>query len=48
MLGVAATTQTPTLYSYKALKIATNNFNDNQILGRGGFGAVYKVLAINL
>lgn len=48
MLGGLATTRMPELYSYKALRKATNNFDNNQILGSGGFGIVYKVLAINL
>ncbi|KAI9100236.1 hypothetical protein K1719_024454 [Acacia pycnantha] len=29
-------------YSYKDLKFATNNFNEENKLGQGGFGVVYK------
>lgn len=32
----------PREFSYDELARATNNFNDEQILGRGGFGAVYR------
>jgi hypothetical protein len=48
MLGGLGTTRLPPLYSYKVLKKATNNFDYNHIVGRGGFSTVYKVLAINL
>lgn len=30
-------------YSYSELKKATNDFNENNLLGQGGFGPVYKV-----
>ncbi|EPS61742.1 hypothetical protein M569_13052 [Genlisea aurea] len=30
------------LYSFKELKIATNNFSTENMLGEGGFGCVYK------
>ncbi|KAH9685175.1 hypothetical protein KPL70_013854 [Citrus sinensis] len=32
----------PRKYSYKKLSQATNNFSDEQKLGQGGFGGVYK------
>nr|POE71323.1 l-type lectin-domain containing receptor kinase ix.1 [Quercus suber] len=32
----------PRKFSYDELARATNNFNDEQILGRGGFGVVYR------
>jgi hypothetical protein len=32
----------PHKFSYKELKIATNSFNQQHLLGRGGFGSVYK------
>ncbi|CAK9275197.1 unnamed protein product [Sphagnum jensenii] len=32
----------PHKFSYKELKIATNSFNPQHLLGRGGFGSVYK------
>ncbi|KAK9217556.1 hypothetical protein WN943_006183 [Citrus x changshan-huyou] len=32
----------PRKYSYKELSQATNNFSDEQKLGQGGFGGVYK------
>lgn len=31
-------------YSLKAVQAATNNFSEENMLGRGGFGPVYKVL----
>lgn len=30
------------MYRYKELSKATNNFNKSELLGRGGFGAIYK------
>ncbi|XVE96917.1 hypothetical protein REPUB_Repub02eG0265200 [Reevesia pubescens] len=32
----------PQRYSYQELKQATNNFSDKTLLGRGGFGKVYR------
>ncbi|KAM7265339.1 hypothetical protein ACFE04_003022 [Oxalis oulophora] len=32
----------PTRYSYQELKQATKKFSDKELLGRGGFGQVYK------
>lgn len=32
----------PRLFAYKELKKATKNFSESQLLGTGGFGAVYK------
>jgi hypothetical protein len=48
MLGLPSTTQPlhTTLYSYKELEIATNNFDKKLKLGEGGFGVVYKVITI--
>jgi len=31
------------LYCFKVIATATNNFSDSTILGQGGFGTVYKV-----
>ena len=33
----------PVNYRYKDLRIATKNFSEENKLGRGGFGDVYKV-----
>jgi hypothetical protein len=38
----------PNLYSYKEIKLATNNFDKRNKLGEGGFGVVYKVLYIKM
>lgn len=35
--------QGPNIYSYKDLKDATDNFSEENKLGEGGFGDVYKV-----
>ncbi|KAI3808380.1 hypothetical protein L1987_24329 [Smallanthus sonchifolius] len=31
-------------YNYKDLKLATNNFNQENVLGKGGFGEVFKAI----
>lgn len=31
-------------YNYKDLQLATNNFGEENILGKGGFGEVFKVI----
>ncbi|XP_021749302.1 putative receptor-like protein kinase At4g00960 [Chenopodium quinoa] len=36
------TTVESLMYELKTLEAATNNFSENQILGKGGFGSVYK------
>ncbi|KAL8133859.1 hypothetical protein AgCh_009066 [Apium graveolens] len=41
MLG-ATELQGPTTYSYKDLKLATENFSEETKLGKGGYGEVYK------
>lgn len=35
----------PVPYRYKDLKTATKNFSDENKLGEGGFGDVYKVIS---
>jgi serine/threonine protein kinase len=32
----------PTIYSYSVLKLATRDFHQDNELGKGGFGVVYK------
>ncbi|KAG8373510.1 hypothetical protein BUALT_Bualt11G0031700 [Buddleja alternifolia] len=39
--------QGPNIYSYKDLKTATNNFSEENKLGEGGFGDVYKATLKN-
>ena len=36
--------QGPVTYDYKILKSATKDFNQENKLGEGGFGEVYKVM----
>ena len=33
----------PNIFSYGEMKSATDSFSDSNILGRGGYGPVYKV-----
>lgn len=35
-----------TVYTYKELRIATENFREENKIGQGGFGSVYKVTAL--
>ncbi|KAL6563142.1 hypothetical protein OROHE_005729 [Orobanche hederae] len=39
--------QRPTVYNYKDLKAATNNFSEDYKLGEGSFGAVYRAMLKN-
>ncbi|KAK9062118.1 hypothetical protein SSX86_019303 [Deinandra increscens subsp. villosa] len=34
-------------YSYEDLKLATNNFSDEYLIGKGGFGEVFKAIVDN-
>jgi len=36
----------PTLYSYNMLSRATGDFHEDNKLGEGGFGVVYKVILL--
>ncbi|KAI3796748.1 hypothetical protein L1987_39431 [Smallanthus sonchifolius] len=38
--------QTGTVFTYRQIKAATENFADSNKLGEGGFGSVYKAIAI--
>jgi len=38
----------PTLYSYSVLKLATKDFHQDNELGKGGFGVVYKVSSLTI
>ncbi len=38
----------PTLYSYSVLKLATRDFHQDNELGKGGFGVVYKVSSLTV
>lgn len=38
----------PTDMPISLLKSITNNFNDDQLIGRGGFAVVYKVTLVVL
>lgn len=31
-------------FSYKDIQLATGNFSEEHIIGKGGFGEVYKVM----
>ena len=33
------------VFSFNAIKVATNNFSSKNKLGQGGFGPVYKVIS---
>ena len=36
------------IFSFKSIAMATTNFSNSNKVGQGGFGAVYKVLFLNL
>lgn len=40
--------QGPLTYTYKELNFATTNFSEQNKLGEGGFGEVYKVNIFNV
>lgn len=36
------------LFEFQTLAAATNNFNESNKLGQGGFGSVYKVIFLQI
>lgn len=38
--------QNVNIYTYRELRIATEGFSSANKIGQGGFGAVYKVIAV--
>ncbi|KAI3755933.1 hypothetical protein L1987_55743 [Smallanthus sonchifolius] len=43
----AEVTKRPREFSYKELKLATNNFHSTRIIGHGSFGTVYKAFLLS-
>lgn len=41
--GVSVLAENSPFNDFEALRVATGNFSDQNKLGEGGFGAVYKV-----